>query len=75
MQKLLTLETSVLVDMLSALTADHSRMLREGTSDEEFSKCSLTIKSIQAEIDSRKQSTTKTSTGEKNIKFKPDHTK
>jgi hypothetical protein len=75
MQKLISLDTSVLVDMLSALTADYSRMLRNGTTDKEFAKCSLTIRSIQAEIDSRKQTTNKNSTVEKNIAFTPDYTK
>jgi hypothetical protein len=75
MQKLHTLETSVLVDMLETHAADYSRMLREGTSDKEFAKCSLTIKSIQTEINSRKQTADNTSTTEPNITFPADHTK
>ena len=75
MQKLISLDTSVLVDMLSTLTADYSRMLRNGTSDIEFSKCSLTIKSIQAEINSRKKTIATTSTADPNISFSPDYTK
>jgi len=75
MQKLQTLETSLLVDMLATYAADYSRMLKEGTSDEEFARCSLTIKSIQAEIDSRKQTAANTSTTDPNITFQPDHIK
>ena len=74
MQKLISLDTSVLIDMLSALTVDYSRMLRDGTSDEEFSKCSLTIKYIQAEIDSRKKTLATTSTTDSNISLSPDYT-
>ena len=58
-QEILTLETPALVDLLAVYTANYSRMLREGTSDEEFAKCSLAIRSIQTEIDSRKQRSAK----------------
>ena len=60
-QEIHTLETSSLVDLLAIYTANYSRMLREGTSDEEFAKCSLAIRSIQAEIDSRKKTRTRAS--------------
>ena len=70
-----TLKTSDLVDLLAVYTAKYSRMLREGTSDEEFAICSLTIKSIQAEIDSRKQTGTSASTNDPKSNFSPEYTK
>ena len=69
-----TLETSALVDMLAAYTANHSRMLREGASDEEFAKCSLTIRSLQTEIDSRKQTAANTFSAESNNNYQPAYT-
>ena len=55
MLELQKMETSVLVDMLASHTTDYTRMLTEGASDEEYAKCNLTIRAIQQEIDSRKQ--------------------
>ncbi len=55
MQDLRSLETAELIDLLATHTDGYSRMLKEGTTDKEFARCSLTIRSIQAEIDSRKQ--------------------
>ena len=74
MQKLQTLEISVLIDMLAKHAAHYSRMKKEGTSDEEFARCSLTIRSIQAEIDSRKQTAANTSTTDPAIIFPEDQT-
>ena len=68
------LDTPALIDLLAAYTANHSRMLREGASDEEFAKCSLTIRSIQIEIDSRKQTAANTSTAAPNNNFQPEYT-
>lgn len=67
MQELQTLETSLLVDMLASHTADYSKMLTEGASDEEFAKCNLTIRAIQVEIDSRKQTEANTNTTDPSI--------
>lgn len=74
-QEIHTIDTVALVDMLAAYAADYSRMLKEGTSDEEFAKCSLAIRSIQAEIDSRKQTGTRASTTNRKINFSPEYTK
>ena len=74
-QEIHTLETSALVDLLATYTAAYSRMLKEGASDEEFAKCSLAIRSIQAEIDSRKQTGTRASTTNRKINFSPEYTK
>ncbi len=45
-----------LIDMLSKYTADYTKMMSDGTTEEEYSKCSLTIKALQAEIEVRKKS-------------------
>ena len=74
-QEIHTLETSSLVDLLAIYTANYSRMLREGTSDEEFAKCSLAIRSIQAEIDSRKKTRTRASNKDPKIDFSPEYNK
>ena len=74
-QEIHTLETPALVDLLAVYTANYSRMLREGASDEEFAKCSLTIRYIQAEIDYRKQAGKKTSTTDPKINLSPEYTK
>jgi len=74
-QEIHTLETSALVDMLVAYTANHSRMLKEGASDVEFAKCSLAIRSIQTEIDSRKQTVARASTTDLKTSFSPEYTK
>ena len=74
-QEIHSLEMSVLVDMLAAYTTNYSRMLKEGASDKEFAKCSLTIRSIQAEIDSRKKKAANTSATGSNINFQSEYTK
>ena len=58
MHELNTLETPKLIDMLAAYASDHSRMLSEGATEEEFARSSLMLRAIQAEIDSRKQNAT-----------------
>ena len=68
-QEIQTLETATLVDMLAAYSTNYSRMLKEGASDKEFAKCGLTIRSIQAEIDSRKRKAARTATKDANINF------
>ena len=54
MQELNTVQTSELIDLLSKYTYDYTKMLSQGTSDEEYKRCSMTIKALQAEIESRK---------------------
>ena len=67
MQELRSLETSILVDLLVTQTTNYSRMLSEGTSQEEFARCSLTIKAIQAELDLRRRTTVNTLTTDPKI--------
>jgi hypothetical protein len=73
-QEIKKLDTSALVDLLAAYTANHSRMLKEGATDDEFAKCSLSLRSIQAEIDSRKQTAANASSTEANNNFQPEYT-
>lgn len=53
MENLYTLSKDDLVDLLSNQTASYSKMQSEGALAEEFQKCILLIKAIQAEITSR----------------------
>ncbi|TMI89428.1 MAG: hypothetical protein E6H08_16540 [Bacteroidetes bacterium] len=69
MQELGNLETSRLVDLLAQHTADYTKMMSEGTTEEEYAKCKLIIKALQAEIESRKTNTTGSET---NITPLPD---
>ena len=61
MKELRSLETPALVDLLVTQTTNYSRMLSEGTSQEEFARCSLTIKAIQSELDLRRRTNANTS--------------
>ena len=54
MQELRTLETPLLIDMLVAQMDIYTRLLNEGATEEEFARCSLLIRALQAEIESRK---------------------
>lgn len=54
MQELHKLDNSQLMDLLARHTSDYTQMMSEGTTDEEYHKCSLIIKAIQTEIDARK---------------------
>ena len=56
MQELRNLETSQLIDLLAQHTADYTKMMSEGTTEEEYAKCNLTIKALQTEIEKRKKS-------------------
>ena len=67
MQELRNLETSQLVDLLARHTADYTKMMSEGTTEDEYTKCNLTIKALQTEIESRKSNTSET-----NITAPPD---
>ena len=61
MESLRNLEMTVLVDMLATYTEKYLKMQSDGGAEEEFAKCSLTVKAIQNEIDSRKQTLSNTS--------------
>jgi hypothetical protein len=67
MKSLRSLEFSVLVDMLATQTDKYLKMQSDGASEEEFAKCALSIKAIQSEIDSRKQTSSNTSTTDPKI--------
>lgn len=54
MQELQKLDNSQLMDLLAKHTSDYTQKMSEGTTEEEYLKCSLIIKAIQVEIDSRK---------------------
>lgn len=53
MQAIRTLETSVLMDMLSKYTIVYTRMLTDGSSQEEYLKYKEAIKAIQLELELR----------------------
>ena len=72
LQELQTLDTSQLVDLLAQHTANYSKMLSIGSTDEEFAKCNLTIKAVQAEIELRKKGGTITPNPETDITIPPD---
>jgi hypothetical protein len=55
MNDLKSLPLATLVDMLSARTRDYTKMLRSGTSTQEYDACKKMINSIMAEIESRKR--------------------
>jgi hypothetical protein len=51
--KLRALDTSQLMDMLAKYTIDYTKMLTDGSSQEEYLKCKEAIKAIQSEIELR----------------------
>ena len=55
MEELNSLETSQLIDLLAQYTADYTKMMSEGTTQEDYAKCNLTIKALQSEIEARKK--------------------
>ena len=48
-----TLETSLLMDLLAKYTIEFTKMLNDGTGQEEYLKCKEAIKAIQSEIELR----------------------
>jgi hypothetical protein len=72
MQELLKLQTSQLVDLLAQYTADYTRKMSEGTSEEEYAKLKLTIKTLQTEIEVRKRSVSINPNSETDITTPPD---
>ncbi len=66
MEDLNNLDLLTLVDMLAKHTNDYMKMMKDGTSEEEYSRCKTLIQHLTAEIEYRKQKslkgkTTKTS--------------
>ena len=58
MQALNTVETSVLMDMLSKYTIEYTRMLTDGSSQQEYLKYKEAIKAIQLELEFRQHKET-----------------
>ena len=54
MEAINAMEYSQLMDLLAKLTTDYTKMITENNMGDEYEKCKLTIKAIQAEIDIRK---------------------
>lgn len=48
------MDNSELMDLLAKYTSDYTKMLSERTSNEEYERCKIAIKALQAEIDLRK---------------------
>ena len=71
MQELHALDNSQLIDLLAKYTSDYTKMLADGSFNEQYEKCKLTIKAIHSEIDSRKNIVSNIS-GETNITAPPD---
>ena len=67
MLRLSLFKTPILVDMLAANVDLYSKLVNEGASQEEFAKCSLTIKALQTEIESRKNTPTNNSSTEQDV--------
>jgi len=72
MEELRTLDTSQLIDMLSKYTTVYTKMLAEGTTEEEYTKRKLAIKALQAEIESRKKTGSISPNPETDITTPPD---
>ena len=72
MEELRSLETSQLVDILAQLTANYSKMMSEGTTEEDYTKCDLTIRAVQSEIEGRKKIKGMTQNPETDITTPPD---
>jgi hypothetical protein len=75
MQELRRLETTVLLDLLATNTAGYLRMLNTGAREEEFAKCYLTIRAIQAEIEFRKKTANQASSVDYEIDVSPEESK
>jgi hypothetical protein len=67
MKELRSIETNVLLDMLAARTSEYLRLSDEPGKETEYAKCVLTLRAIQSEIESRKQTAANTNTTDPNI--------
>ena len=74
MEDLRILETGQLIDLLAKYTTDYTRMMSDGTTEDEYAKCNLTIKALQTEIVARKNLGTITPNPETDITTPPDFT-
>ena len=55
MEDLKTIKTQSLVDILAKYTNDYLRMIKEGTTQENYDACKKKIDELMAEIEFRKQ--------------------
>lgn len=55
MQELRSIDTSTLLDMLTAKTAEYLKLNDEPGKEVEFAKCYLTLRALQAELEIRQQ--------------------
>ena len=67
MENLQSLETNILIDMLAEQTTNYLKLMDEIGKENEYAKTVLTIKAIQAEIDSRKRRAENTNTTDTNM--------
>jgi hypothetical protein len=65
MPDLQTLETADLIDLLASHTAEYTRMLADGLTDDRFTNCQAAILLLQFEIRSRSTNTA----GDRGIQF------
>ena len=72
MQELRTLETSQLMDLLAKYTVDYTKMLTDGSSQDDYLKCKEAIKAIQSEIEIRQKGGKITPNSETDITAPPD---
>ena len=70
--ELRTLDTSQLMDMLAKYTIDYTKMLTDGSSQEEYLKCKEAIKAIQSEIELRQNGEAVAQTLDSNFTTPPD---
>ena len=75
MEELRTLETSQLMDMLAKYTGNYTKMLTDGSAQDEYLKCKEAIKAIQSEIILRQTGGTINSGDTTDITVPPDFTK
>ena len=72
MQELQNLEMSALYDMLAMQTEVYMKLITGGASEEEYAACKTTITQLQAEIETRRQTSTNTTVTDSNINFTSD---
>lgn len=70
--ELRTLDTSQLMDILAKYTIDYTKMLNDGSSQEEYLKCKEAIKAIQSEIELRQTGGTDSPTSNSSSTMSPD---
>lgn len=69
MENLQSLELNKLLEMLSQYTSNYTKMLSEGSKDDEFASCYLRIRALQAEIQNRRRTDSQTNLSEPGINY------